>query len=83
MAYRNQEKCLKCSISIPQVSEDADPDAHLCDSCYLDSAFKDFAEDHLEHFGAIPLEFEFEGRVYDADWCWTKGKEIGLNTIVK
>ena len=33
MAYENQDHCEGCGISIPHVEEDADPAAHLCDSC--------------------------------------------------
>jgi hypothetical protein len=34
MAYENQIKCKRCGKSIPDVHEDADKSALLCDLCY-------------------------------------------------
>ena len=29
-----------------------------------------FFDDHYRHFGCYPLDFEFEGVVYDWERCW-------------
>lgn len=30
-------------------------------------AMNDYAQDHLEHFQALPMDFEYEGKMYDYD----------------
>ena len=35
-------------------------------------AFRDYALDHFKHFGAYPMEFEYEGVLYDKAWVWNQ-----------
>lgn len=33
--------------------------------------FRDFCDDHIDHFDAVPCEFESsDGTVFDRDQCW-------------
>ena len=38
----------------------------------IDKAFREFALDHLNHFGFFPVEFEFDDQVFDVNWVWNK-----------
>ncbi|AJF08247.1 hypothetical protein GSUB_17330 (plasmid) [Geoalkalibacter subterraneus] len=41
--------------------------------------FEEFARDHIEHFGAIPLEFEDScGIEISAAQCWSLAQGLGL-----
>ena len=41
--------------------------------------FKDFAEDHLKAFDAIPMHFEnSEGEEFYEDECWEMANQLGL-----
>ena len=41
--------------------------------------YKDYMLDHIEHFNAIPCEFEDStGKVYDANYCWVMAKRLGM-----
>jgi hypothetical protein len=48
------------------------------------SDFEAFALDHLEHFNAIPMEFQAkDGKVYGADACWYTSILLGINDKIK
>ena len=38
----------------------------------VNTAFRDFALDHFDHFGFFPVEFEFDDQVFDVNWVWNK-----------
>lgn len=41
--------------------------------------FHDFAQDHIDLFGAVPAEFEdSSGRVLTKEQCWELAQELGL-----
>ena len=46
----------------PRLREEAD-------TLELWSELVSFAADHVQHFDALPLEFEFKDKVYDFDQC--------------
>ena len=46
MAYENQIKCERCGKSIPDVHEDADKSALLCDLCYEEMNEADDLKDY-------------------------------------
>ncbi len=35
-------------------------------------AFQDYALDHFKHFDAYPMEFEYDGVMYDTTWVWNQ-----------
>lgn len=51
----------------------------ICDAATLYDEFHCFCVDHQVNFdNAIPLEFEYHGTVYQADWCWRTAGVLGL-----
>ncbi len=47
------------------------PDNHL-------KEFEQYALDHIEHFGALPVEFEIDDVVYDIEQCWVASEKLDL-----
>jgi len=42
--------------------------------------FYDYTRDHVEHFNAIPCEFETaSGHIWDADRCWEEATKLKLH----
>lgn len=58
MAYEKQTHCVECGISIPDVHEDADKSALLCDTCYgRDEAIEDVFLHNACHASSPPPNY--------------------------
>jgi hypothetical protein len=67
------------------VDDCARPDSinDVCDAAARYDSFMDFCIDHMVHFNAIPCEFEHEGTVFDAQWCWDTAEALGLTEHIR
>jgi len=79
MAYDKQIKCSICSISIPDVAEDAPKEALLCDKCNkIEEAREAEEENHWADFEDYPLsDWKYEVANDDTRvgyWVWVKSK---------
>jgi len=75
----NKIKCTGCSISIPDVPEDADKDALLCDSCLKLKEVNDARRDNLwGEYEEYPVS-DWQEEVANDDtrrgyWSWVEAK---------
>ena len=77
MAYDKQIKCPNCGVSVPDVPEDADKEAMLCNACYDTSETKQIWLCTCDDiFGGYGLTAIGDSKIGAQEALWAKYKEV-------